>query len=231
GHGAEKVIEEVGSKSEFVIQEKQLGTAHAVQQAEDILKDLNGTTIVVCGDTPLITSNTFEQLFEYHEKSNSKATILTTKIPDPTGYGRVIRNNKNEVERIVEHKDANESERAVNEINTGTYCFDNKALFNALKLVNNDNAQGEYYLPDVIEILQKDSEKVSAYLTEHVDETLGINDRVALAEAERIMKRRINEKHLRNGVTILDPDHTYIDPEVIIDQDAIIHPGSTISGS
>src|SRR5699024_8926861 len=138
----------------------------------------------------------------------------TTEIDEPTGYGRIIRNEHNDVERIVEHKDATEEERSVCEINTGTYCFDNKALFDALRRVNNDNAQGEYYLPDVIEILKKDNDKVSAYLTENIDETLGINDRVALAEAEKIMKRRINEAHLRNGVTIIDPDHTYIDPSV-----------------
>lgn len=231
GHGAEKVSEVVGSNSEFVIQEEQLGTGHAVQQAKDLLKDKDGTTIVVCGDTPLITSETFEKLFEYHEKTNSKATILTTNMPNPTGYGRVIRNEDDAVERIVEHKDANESELAVNEINTGTYCFDNRALFEALKHVNNDNAQGEYYLPDVIEILKTNAQKVSAYLTENIDETYGINDRVALAEAERIMKRRINEQHLRNGVTIIDPDHTYIAPEVVIEQDVIIYPGTIISGS
>lgn len=231
GHGADKVSEVVGANSEFVIQEEQLGTAHAVQQAEDLLKNESGTTIVVCGDTPLITSATFKKLVEHHEETESKATILTTEIADPTGYGRIIRNEENEVERIVEHKDANEQELAICEINTGTYCFDNKALFNALQRVDNDNAQGEYYLPDVIEILKQDLQKVSAYRTDDIEETIGINDRIALAEAEKIMKRRINEKHLRNGVTIIDPDHTYIDSDVIIEQDAVIYPGTTISGS
>ena len=230
GHGADEVKEQIGDKSKFVIQEEQLGTGHACMQAEDLLKDKEGTTIVVCGDTPLITDETYKALFEHHEKVNAKATILTAKAQNPFGYGRVIRNDQKEVERIVEHKDANEQELRVNEINTGTYCFDNKALFQALKKVNNQNAQGEYYLPDVIEILRNNSEKVSAYMTPDFDETLGVNDRVALAQAEKIMKRRINEAHMRNGVTIIDPDHTYIEPEVIIEQDVTIFPGSVITG-
>ncbi|WP_188456148.1 bifunctional UDP-N-acetylglucosamine diphosphorylase/glucosamine-1-phosphate N-acetyltransferase GlmU [Virgibacillus oceani] len=231
GFGADKVIEKIGDTSQFVVQEEQLGTGHAVQQAEEILKDKDGTTIVVCGDTPLIRAETYQALFDHHENEGSMATILTTEVPDPTGYGRVIRNKSGEVERIVEHKDANQNELRVNEINTGTYCFDNKALFNALKDVSNDNAQGEYYLPDVIEILRNKHEKVSAFLTPDVEETLGVNDRVALAQAEKTLKRRINEKHMRNGVTIIDPDNTYIGPSVTIEQDVVIHPGSIISGS
>lgn len=230
GHGAEDVKAKVGNDSEFVIQEEQLGTAHAVLQAENILKDKSGITIVVCGDTPLITSKTYEKLFEWHESSNAKATILTTKLENPAGYGRVIRSESGHVERIVEHKDANAEEKNVNEINTGTYCFDNEALFAALKRVNNDNAQQEYYLPDVIEILKQDGEKIAALVTEDEDETIGINDRVALSTAENIMKRRINEFHLRNGVTIADPDNTYIAPEVTIEQDVVIYPGSIITG-
>lgn len=230
GHGAEAVQTEIGQDSEFALQKEQLGTAHAVLQAEAMLKSEKGTTIVVCGDTPLIKSETYKQLFEYHEQSNSKATILTTKMPDPTGYGRIIRNEHNEVERIVEQKDANETEKTINEINTGTYCFDNEALFAALKRVNNDNAQQEYYLPDVIEILKQDGEKVSALITDDQDETIGINDRVALANAEQVMKRRVNEFHLKNGVTITDPNNTYIAPEVIIEQDVTIYPGSIIKG-
>jgi bifunctional UDP-N-acetylglucosamine pyrophosphorylase/glucosamine-1-phosphate N-acetyltransferase len=230
GYGAEKVIEKVGSASKFVTQEEQLGTGHAVQQAEALLLDKDGTTIVVCGDTPLITKETYKALFDHHEKEGSKATILTAKAPDPTGYGRIIRNDHNQVERIVEQKDANKDELLVDEINTGTYCFDNKALFEALNEVSNDNAQGEYYLPDVIEILRSKEEKVSAFLTSEFEETIGINDRVALAQAEKVMKKRINLEHMRNGVTIIDPDNTYIGPDVEIEQDVIIYPGSMVSG-
>ncbi|GAA0609041.1 bifunctional UDP-N-acetylglucosamine diphosphorylase/glucosamine-1-phosphate N-acetyltransferase GlmU [Virgibacillus siamensis] len=230
GHGAEKVAEHIGDQSRLVIQDEQLGTGHAAMQAEDVLGNQDGTTIVVCGDTPLITSETYQALFDHHEQENAKATILTAKAPTPAGYGRVIRNEKNEVERIVEHKDASEQERQIDEINTGTYCFDNKTLFQVLKQVSNDNAQGEYYLPDVIEIAKKANQKVSAFMTADFEETLGINDRVALAQAEKSMKKRINENHMRNGVTIIDPDHTYIDPDVKIEQDVIIHPGSIIGG-
>jgi len=230
GFGAEMVKEKIGRSSEFVIQEEQLGTGHAVLQAEDLLKDKEGTTIVACGDTPLIKGETFQQLFNHHEETGAGVTILTAKTDNPAGYGRVIRNDLNEVERIVEHKDANKEELLVEEINTGTYCFDNKALFEALQEVSNDNAQGEYYLPDVIEILRHKGKKVSAFLTPDFEETLGVNDRVALAQAEKTMKKRINEKHMRNGVTIIDPDHTYIEPDVEIEADVIIYPGSVLKG-
>lgn len=231
GHGAEEVMNEVGKKSEFVIQEEQLGTAHAVLQAEKLLQNKPGTTIVVCGDTPLITDKTFNHLFHTHEEMNAKATILTTKINNPSGYGRVVRNEHGEVEKIVEHKDATEKELNIQEINTGTYCFDNEALFAALKKVNNDNAQSEYYLPDVIEILKEQGEKISACITEDAEETIGINDRLALSEATKVMQRRINRHHLMNGVSITDIDHTYIGPNVTIEPDVTIYPGSYITGS
>ena len=230
GFGADAVKESIGDQSEFVIQEEQLGTGHAVLAAEDVLKEKEGTTIVVCGDTPLITSETYKALFEHHEKEAAKVTILTAQADNPTSYGRLIRNQNQQVERIVEHKDANEEELLVQEINTGTYCFDNEALFSALQEVSNDNVQGEYYLPDVIEILRNKEQKVSAYKTTDFEETLGVNDRVALAQAEKIMQRRINEQHMRNGVTLIDPDHTYIHPEVLIDSDVVIYPGSVITG-
>lgn len=231
GHGAEKVKEYIGSTSNFVLQEQQLGTGHAVMQAEKLLKGKEGNTLVVCGDTPLITADTFQKLFAFHVKEGAKATVLTANAPNPTGYGRVIRNEQGEVERIVEHKDANDQEKRVTEINTGTYCFDNQALFEALSEVSNDNVQGEYYLTDVIEILKKKSAKVGALLTDDFDETIGINDRVALAQAEKIMKKRVNEEHMRNGVTIIDPENTYISPETVIAQDVLIHPGTVIKGA
>lgn len=231
GHGAEKVKEQLGEDSQYALQAEQLGTAHAVQQASEMLADREGVTIVVCGDTPLIKGETMEALFKHHEETRAKATILTARAEDPTGYGRIVRNAEGFVEKIVEHKDANEQERTINEINTGTYCFDNKMLFEAIQNVSNDNVQGEYYLPDVIEILKNQGETVSAYVTDNFAETLGVNDRVALAEAERTMKKRINEFHMRNGVSIIDPDNTYIGPDVAIGQDTVIFPGTTLSGS
>ncbi|MBT2729750.1 bifunctional UDP-N-acetylglucosamine diphosphorylase/glucosamine-1-phosphate N-acetyltransferase GlmU [Bacillus sp. ISL-75] len=230
GHGAEMVQAQLGDSSRYALQDQQLGTAHAVSQAQSLLEGKAGVTIVVCGDTPLIKAETMESLFKHHEELAAKATILTARIEDPTGYGRIIRNKKGLVEKIVEHKDASDEERKINEINTGTYCFDNLALFEALKNVSNENVQGEYYLPDVIEILKKQGEVVTAFQTDEFEETLGVNDRVALAEAERIMRGRTNAAHMRNGVTIIDPANTYIETEVEIGQDTVIYPGTMIKG-
>ncbi len=231
GHGAEKVKEQLGDKSEYVLQAEQLGTAHAVQQAEPLLGNLEGTTIVICGDTPLIRPETMEALIAHHEAQQAKATILTAIAEDPTGYGRILRSEDGQVSQIVEHKDATEEQRLVTEINTGTYCFDNKALFAALQLVGNDNAQGEYYLPDVIEILKNQGEVVAASVCDDFSETLGVNDRFALSQAETIMRARINEKHMRNGVTIINPENTYIGTDVTIGSDTILLPGTMLEGT
>ena len=228
GHGAEQVQSEVGRKSQFALQTEQLGTAHAVMQAEEILQGKPGTTFVICGDTPLIKVETMEALIKQHEEQGAKASILTAYLEDPTGYGRIIRNEQGLVEKIVEHKDATEEERKVTEINTGTYCFDNQALFATLKKVSNDNVQGEYYLPDVIEILKSEGEIVTAYQTDDFEETLGVNDRIALSQAEKTMRKRINLEHMRNGVTLIDPEQTYIESDVTIGQDTIIYPGTII---
>ena len=231
GHGAEKVKQELGDVTQFALQSEQLGTGHAVQQAEAFLKDKDGVTLVACGDTPLLTKETLEALFGYHEREQAKVTVLTTSVSEPTGYGRIIRNADGAVEKIVEQKDADATERDVKEINAGTYCFDNRFLFEALSHVSNDNAQGEYYLPDVIEIAQKQGETVAAFNTPDADEILGVNDRVALSEAERLMKTRTNIKHMRNGVSIIDPLTTYIAPTVTIDADVVIQPGTMITGA
>lgn len=230
GHGADLVKETLGNKSEYVLQAEQLGTAHAVQQAEPILGELEGTTLVVCGDTPLILPETMQALFAHHAKQGAKATILTAVAENPTGYGRILRDAAGQVAQIVEQKDATAEQQKVTEINTGTYCFDNKALFAALKQVKNDNAQGEYYLPDVIEIMQKQGEIVSAYVTDNFDETLGVNDRFALSQAEELMRARINEHHMRNGVTIINPTSTYISADAIIGSDTVLLPGTMIDG-
>ncbi|WP_301109230.1 bifunctional UDP-N-acetylglucosamine diphosphorylase/glucosamine-1-phosphate N-acetyltransferase GlmU [Sporosarcina sp.] len=230
GHGAEMVEQTIGSKSEYALQEEQLGTAHAVQQAEDVLGNLDGTTLVVCGDTPLISSETMKSLLAHHHKSEAKATILTANADDPTGYGRIIRAENGDVLRNVEHKDTNDEERNVTEINTGTYCFDNRALFETLKKVNNENVQGEYYLPDVIGILKSEGQRISAYTTPNFHETLGVNDRVALAQAEKEMRHLIAEKHMRNGVTIINPEQTVISADAEIGRDTVIQPGVMIEG-
>lgn len=230
GFGAEQVKAQIGDKSEFAFQQEQLGTAHAVMQASHYLQDEDGVTLVVCGDTPLITAETMKALLEHHLATNAKATILTAVTEDPTGYGRIIRNRDGHVEKIVEHKDATEEERAIKEINTGTYCFDNKSLFEALRNVSNNNVQGEYYLTDIIEILKTKGEIVSAYQAHSFEETIGVNDRIALSRAEKIMRERINRKHMINGVTIIDPEHTYISLEAEIGRDTVIYPGTIIEG-
>ncbi|MGE1102901.1 bifunctional UDP-N-acetylglucosamine diphosphorylase/glucosamine-1-phosphate N-acetyltransferase GlmU [Peribacillus simplex] len=230
GHGAEKVQEQLGDSCKYALQEQQLGTAHAVMQAESVLSVKSGTTLVICGDTPLIKAETMKELIALHEQSQAKATILTAYADNPAGYGRVLRGEGGLVEKIVEHKDATDEERYVKEINTGTYCFDNQALFSALKKVSNENVQGEYYLPDVIEILKEEGEVVTAFQSSDFEETLGVNDRVALSQAEQILQKRINETHMRNGVTIIDPLTTFIEADVQIGQDTVINPGSFIKG-
>ncbi|MEC1673321.1 bifunctional UDP-N-acetylglucosamine diphosphorylase/glucosamine-1-phosphate N-acetyltransferase GlmU [Bacillus mojavensis] len=230
GHGAEEVKKQLGDKSEYALQAEQLGTAHAVKQAQPFLADEKGVTIVICGDTPLLTAETMEAMLKEHTQKEAKATILTAVAEDPTGYGRIIRGESGVVQKIVEHKDASEEERLVTEINTGTYCFDNEALFRAIDQVSNDNVQGEYYLPDVIEILKNEGETVAAYQTGNFQETLGVNDRVALSQAELFMKERINKRHMQNGVTLIDPMNTYISPEAVIGSDTVIYPGTVIKG-
>lgn len=230
GHGAELVQSQLGKRSEYALQAEQLGTAHAVLQAEEALANLSGTTIVICGDTPLISVETMSDLITHHKDTNAKATILTAIASDPSGYGRIIRAEDGNVKSIVEQKDASEEEQLVKEINSGTYCFDNEALFKALKLVKNENAQGEYYLPDVIEILQKEGEVISAFAAKEFEETIGINDRVALSQAEQIMRSRIAHHHMREGVTIIDPQSTYISSDAVIGADTVIQPGVIIEG-
>lgn len=231
GHGAELVKNQLGERSQYALQAEQLGTGHAVLQAEPFLKGKKGTTLVISGDTPLLTSETLNNLFEYHQGKNASATILTAKADDPTGYGRIVRDHVGIVEKIVEQKDATLEEARIQEINTGTYCFDNELLFDALSQLDTDNAQGEYYLTDIIEILKKDGKNVAAYLTEDFDESLGVNDRVALAKANELMRARINHQHMVNGVSFIDPKATYIDDGVVIGAETVIEPGVYLKGN
>ncbi|MCR2807197.1 bifunctional UDP-N-acetylglucosamine diphosphorylase/glucosamine-1-phosphate N-acetyltransferase GlmU [Paenibacillus soyae] len=231
GHGAEMVKARLGDAAEFVLQEKQLGTGHAVQQAEALLGSEDGITIVICGDTPLVQASTLRSMLELHESSGAAATIMSASFEDPTGYGRIIRGEDGTVQRIVEHKDCSAEELLVREINTGTYCFDNRKLFDSLSRVTNQNAQGEYYLTDVIGLLREAGEVVQGYCTADIAEAIGVNDRVALAEAERYMRERINRKHLLNGVTIIDPSNTYIEASVKIGSDTVLYPGTVLRGT
>ena len=230
GKGAELVKENTKSRNvSYSLQEAQLGTGHAVKCAMDFLKDKKGTVAVFNGDAPLIEEGTIEELFKIHKESGNSATILTSILDDASGYGRIIRDG-NEVLKIVEHKDCNEEELKVKEINSGMYCFEIESLVECLGKLSNNNSQGEYYLTDVIGMLKEKDEKVGALVINH-EETLGVNSRVQLAEVEAILRKRINNKHLENGITIIDPNTTYIGIDVQIGQDTIIYPGNVIEGN
>ncbi len=231
GTGAGEVEKVLDGKSDFAFQEKQLGTGDAVMTAKEELGDKDGATLVVTGDTPLFTTETFDGLFKYHAEKGNAATVLTAEAPNPFGYGRIIRDDQGNVLRIVEQKDGKPEELKVKEINTGVFCFDNKKLFEALKHVDNNNAQGEYYLTDVLEILRNSGERVGAYKMPDFSESLGVNDRIALAQATKTMQRRINEEHMRNGVSFIDPDTAYIDAGVKIGNDTVIEGNVVIKGN
>lgn len=230
GKGSELVKEKTSSREvSYSLQAEQLGTGHAVKCAIDFLKDKKGTVAIFCGDAPLIKEETVVSLFEEHNSNNNTATLLTSILDDATGYGRIIREG-NEVLKIVEHKDCNEEELKVTEMNAGVYCFDIEKLLEALNKLSNNNSQGEYYLTDVIGILKSEGEKVGAVVIDF-EETLGVNSRAQLAQVESILRKRINAKHMDNGVTLIDPNNTYIGDDVIIGKDTIIYPGNVLEGN
>lgn len=230
GFGAEKVKEHLEGRAQFAMQEEQLGTGHAVMQARDILADWDGTVLVVCGDTPLLTPELLKNLCQEHEAQGAKATVLTAKMADPTGYGRVIRDSEGVVVKIVEQKDASEEEKLVDEVNTAIYCFDAKALLGTLDSLTCENAQGEYYLTDVIGILRDRGERVWAVVADDPSEVQGINSRVQLAQAQQVMKERKNRQLMEAGVTIIDPASTFVDTDVEIGMDTVLYPYTWLSG-
>lgn len=230
GKGAELVKERTSDKEvSYSLQAEQLGTGHAVKCAEEFLRGKKGVVAVFTGDTPLIKQSTIERLFNDHIQNKNAATILTAIVDDPTGYGRIVR-EKNEVLKIVEHKDCTEDELKITEMNSGIYCFDIELLVDALNKLKNNNEQGEYYLTDVIEILKSKNETVGAVITDY-EETIGVNSRVQLAQAEEILKSRINLMHMENGVTLIDPKTTYIGIDVEIGKDTIIYPNNILEGN
>ncbi len=230
GHGADLVRAALqGEDLVFALQAEQLGTGHALQCAEASLGGFDGDLMLLCGDVPLLRDATLQALLNHHRESSAAVTILTAQMADPAGYGRIIRGTKG-VERIVEEKDASLEERRVSEINTGLYIFRTPEVFDYLRQLDNSNAQGEYYLTDIVAAACKAGERVEALLIEDAEEAMGINDRVQLARAGEIMRQRINRAHQRAGVTLIDPATTYIDPEVAIDVDTLIHPGVHLRG-
>ncbi|WP_297518788.1 bifunctional UDP-N-acetylglucosamine diphosphorylase/glucosamine-1-phosphate N-acetyltransferase GlmU [uncultured Clostridium sp.] len=229
GKGAELVKERTASRNvSYSLQEEQLGTGHAVICTKDFLKGKSGVVAIFTGDAPLIKEATVRSLIETHINEKNFATLLTSVIKVPTGYGRIIRENA-EVDRIVEHKDCSVVELEVKEINAGMYCFDIESLLSALDKLSNNNVQGEYYLTDVIGILKSEGKKVGAMITDF-EETIGVNSRAELSIVEGILRKRINRKHLDNGVTLIDENSTYIAENVEIGQDTIIYPNTVLEG-
>ncbi len=227
GKTSEKIVKD---ECDVVWQNEQKGSGHAVMMAAPILEGKEGSTIVCCGDTPLLSEETLAEMYRYHEKEGNDLTVMTSILDDPTGYGRIVKEN-GKVVRIVEQKDATPEEKEIKEINAGLYIFNNKALFEALHHVGTNNAAGEYYLTDVLGIFVKWGLKAGSYVVSDRNETLGVNDRAQLAVAAKLIQQRINKKLMLSGVTIEDPDNTYIGPSVKIDADTIIKPGCYIMGN
>ena len=228
GHKAETVKEVLGDVCEFALQAEQKGTGHAVMQAIDVIKNSKGEVVILNGDTPLITAETINKAIEYHKNNGNQATVITAILDDATGYGRIVRDNDGSVLKIVEQKDASEEEKKNKEVNSGMYVFDAQSLVYALDKITPNNAQGEYYLTDTLEILLSAGKKIGGYAISDNDEIRGINDRVQLNEAEKIMQKRINEYHMRNGVTMRNPESVYIEDGVEIGNDTEICQNVTI---
>lgn len=228
GHKADMVKDAVGDACVYALQAEQKGTGHAVMQAMDVIKATDGEVVILNGDTPLVTAEAITNAIEYHRNSVNKATVITAVLDDATGYGRIVRGEDGGVLRIVEQKDASEEEKKINEVNSGMYVFDSEALVFALDKITPNNAQGEYYLTDTLEILLEAGNKVGAYAIADNDEIRGINDRVQLSEAEKIMQKRINEMHMRNGVTMRNPESVFIEDGVEIGADTEICQNVTI---
>ena len=228
GHKAETVKEVLGDVCEFALQAEQKGTGHAVMQAIDVIKNSKGEVVILNGDTPLITAETINKAIEYHKNNGNQATVITAILDDATGYGSIVRDNDGSVLKIVEQKDASKEEKKINEVNSGMYVFDAQSLVYALDKITPNNAQGEYYLTDTLEILLSAGKKIGGYAISDNDEIRGINDRVQLNEAEKIMQKRINEYHMRNGVTMRNPESVYIEDGVEIGNDTEICQNVTI---
>ena len=231
GHGAELVRELVGDRARIALQAEQLGTGHAVLQAADTLKNFTGTVMILCGDTPLLEAEELEKFYAEHVKSGAAATVMSALMDDPFGYGRILRDANGDVAGIVEQKDASEEQKQIKEINTGNYCVEAPLLFEVLRTLGNDNAQGEYYLTDVLAKLRAMGKKVGGVITADSEMIMGVNSRRQLAEAESVMRRRIAERHMDDGVTIMDPASTFIEKSVKIAPDTVIYPNTWLQGA
>jgi bifunctional UDP-N-acetylglucosamine pyrophosphorylase/glucosamine-1-phosphate N-acetyltransferase len=231
GHRGDQIQQHLGVRRnlQVVVQEPQLGTAHALQQSETVLKGRSGTLVLLSGDVPLLRRETLLGLAETHRRAKAAATVVTATVERPYGYGRIVRTG-GRIVRIVEERDASPAERQIREINSGIYAFDLEPLFDALRGVASQNAQGEYYLTDLVGIYRRRKLPVETIMVTHPDEIRGINSRTELAEVSRIVRQNKNEELMAAGVTLVDPATTYIDPDVQIGADTVIHPGVVIQG-
>ncbi len=233
GHQAERVEEFIKNNydnAKTVLQSPQLGTGHAVSMVLPYLNDFEGEVIILCGDTPLVTEETLKEFIEAHHSKNSDLTVMSAIFDNPTNYGRIIRNNDGSLNSIVEEKDATPEQKAVKEINAGIYCLNWAKIKPAFGQLKSNNAQGEYYLTDIIKWANEQSLKVDAYILKNNEEIFGINSKAHLAEASRMLNQRVIKKHLENGVTIVDPNTTWISPETEIEADTVIYPSCYING-
>lgn len=228
GYMKEEVMEVLGNSVEYAYQEEMLGTGHAVMQAKEYLKGKKGKVLILNGDVPLIRPETLNKLLEKSIENKEYATLLTAIYDNPKGYGRIVRDEGGNIEAIVEEKDTTPSQKEIKEINAGIYCFDIEELLNALDKITPNNAQGEYYLTDVIQIMNQKGLKTGAVIVEDNTEILGINDRIQLEMLTKVLQMRINTEQMKKGVTIEDVNNTYIYDDVEIGMDTVIHPNTTI---
>ncbi|NLY30355.1 MAG: bifunctional UDP-N-acetylglucosamine diphosphorylase/glucosamine-1-phosphate N-acetyltransferase GlmU, partial [Firmicutes bacterium] len=230
GPEGQEIQDLLGSAVEYVVQGEQLGTGHAVLQAEAVLGSHDGPVLVIHGDTPLYRPDTLRELIKAHQSSRASGTVLSVLLNDPTGYGRIIRDAEGAFAKIVEEKDASPEEAAVKEINSGTYVFQCEPLFAALHQISPENAQKEYYLTDVLGIIREQAGMVEVFTHDDPEEASGINNRVQLAAAEKALRTRIREKWMLAGVTMMDPDTTYVDAEAELEPDVVLMPFTFIEG-
>jgi len=228
GFKHELVKKELPKEIKITLQKKMLGTADAVKHALSGLKGFKGTVLVLYGDTPLLTKETVNKLLKYHINNNLDATLLTANLDKPKGYGRVVRDKYSSISQIIEEKDADDFDKDIKEINTGIICFNKKSLEDCIREIKPNNRKKEFYLTDIINILYKKNKLVDAVKLDDVNEAMGINSRLELAKANRIMQKRINEKLMLAGVTIVDPDSTFISYNVLIGVDSVIYPFTVI---
>lgn len=229
GHKKEEVLKVVGENCDYVLQTEQLGTGHAVIQAKEKLEGYDGDVMILCGDTPLLRESTLKSLYDYHKESGAVTTILTSIYENPFGYGRIVKED-GLVKAIVEEKEASEEIKKIKEVNAGVYCFNSKELFKALDKIDNNNEKGEYYLTDVIGIQVSENKKVQSFILEDKMEILGVNSKVELTQAGKVLRDRKNRELMEEGVILIDPETTYVEESVKVGRDTVLYPGVVLQG-